>query len=303
MSNQADTVIPSLPSTITGNGLFTVNQVVPNSSSSFDDASSNPSTSYSYPLMDPAKLIGTITAPFMNVGIPAYISTLYNNVFNINNNLQNNIISVAQDDRKYPTSFAVQSYVQTQISGVQTINLSAPVAGSVNGSVYSVVTSLNNTLITSVPNVAKGFQYVTAGNQPGLISLFWMDTLANTPRVGTTKTVMFADPTYLTVDGADNLVFLYAGDNSTFVHMGANYKYYQFVYVGDFVTFVQAYNGTNWVWLVTNCMGVFSNSVNVKNTNITPSVGVNMPLPGSSILPRPGFSSMGNLEIPAPAPV
>ena len=83
----ADTVITSLP-TITGNGLFNVTNVVPNADGSFNPTSANPSTSYSYPLLEPAKLIGTTSAPFVNVAVPAYISTLYNNVYNINNNLE-----------------------------------------------------------------------------------------------------------------------------------------------------------------------------------------------------------------------
>ena len=78
MSNEADTILSSLP-TLTGTGIFSVSQVVPNGDSSFNASITNQSTSYSYPLMNPAKLIGTLTAPFMNVALPSYISTLYNN--------------------------------------------------------------------------------------------------------------------------------------------------------------------------------------------------------------------------------
>ena len=292
MSNLADTVISSLPSPIPGNGIFNVNLVVPDGS--FSASPSNPSTSYSYPLMDPAKLIGTVTAPFMNVGISSYITTLYNNVFNINNNLQNDIQAAAIDDRHYPTSFAVQTYVQSQIAGTQLLN-------NGSGNTYIVSTTVNNTLVQQVPNGSLGFQYVDANNQIQSISLLYMDTAPDEPRIGTTKTVMFADTTYLSTGSGPNqlikgdLIFLYAGDNSVFAHMGGYHKYYQFVYAGDFVTFVQAYNGTNWIWLVTSCMGVFSDTINVTGANINVATNSVVPLPGSTILPLPVSSSMGGV--------
>ena len=111
----ADQHIPSLP-TITGNGIFEVNNVVPHSTGSFEPHPNNPSNSYSYPLMDPAKLIGSASTPYMNVALPAYITTLYKNVYNINTNLTNDISGAAADDREYPSSYAVQQYVQSQIS-------------------------------------------------------------------------------------------------------------------------------------------------------------------------------------------
>ena len=299
-TNQFDAVVPSLP-VLTGNGIFNVQQVVPNADNSFSATSANPSTSYSYPLMDPAKLIGTITAPFMNVGIPAYITTLYNNVFNINRNLQNDISAIAEDNREYPTSFAVQSYVQSQIAGVQLINNNLPQAGSPNGNTYKVVTTLNNTLISVVPIISKAFQYSyidsLGASKTGLIALLYMDTTPNAPRVGATKTIMYADPKYLTdvEEGADYRVVLYAGDNSFFLYMGNLHKYYQFAYVGDNLSFVQAYNTVtqSWTWLVTSCMGVFSDSIDSPN-EIT-QIKEDVPIPGSTILPKPPASTFGGL--------
>ena len=266
LQNEADTILASLP-TLTGTGIFNVNVAVPNTDSSFAilPSSLNQSTSYSYPLMNPAKLIGTITAPFMNVALPSYISTLYNNVFNINNNLQNNIASAAIDDRRYPTSFAVQNYVQSQIAGTQLLSNQDN-----ENNVNIVVTTVNNTLIQQVPNASIGFQFVD-GSTNHLISLLTMDTRPDGPRVGTSKTVIYADTTYFNNGSGDNLIFLYAGDNSYFAHMGGLHKYYQFVYVGDFVSFIQSYSPVtqSWTWLVTNNMGVFSDTVNVSGANIS----------------------------------
>ncbi len=273
----SDTVIFSLP-TITGNGLFPVVNVVPNEESNFDTPSgTTQSNSYSYPLMDPAKIIGTTSAPYMPVAMPGYISTLYENVYNINNKLKNDISSAALDDRSYPTSYAVQQYVQSQVAGTQIIDGSttSPISNT-----YFVVTTLSNTLITNT-NPASGFSYTYNGNITP-ISLFWMDETKDSPRNGANKSVMFVDSGYLTdASGVPtgSLVFLYAGDNSFFINLGIKYKYYQFVYTGDFVTFVQAYNAPSdgWDWLVTGSMGLFSNTVVLSNGNISSNGSVKNP--------------------------
>jgi hypothetical protein len=257
----SDTVISSLPPTITGSGIFSVTQVVPNASGGLFAPMDNvaPSTSYSYPLMDPAKLIGTAGQPYMNAALPAYITTLYENTYKINENLKNSISTAAVDNREYPTSYAVQQYVQTQIAGTQTIN------GSSGNNTFTVNTTMANTLITSANSAAIGFSYIYNGASKS-ISLYWMDTSANAPRNGASKTVMFSAPNYLKDSNGvitGNLAFLYAGDGSNFLHLGSTYKYYQFVCRGDFLDFVQTYNldTEEWEWIVKDSMGVFSNTV------------------------------------------
>lgn len=255
-------VIPSLP-TITGNGFFQVTNVVPHSTGSFEPHPNNPSTSYSYPLMDPANLIGSPSTPYMNVALPAYITTLYRNVFELNTKLTNDISEAASNDREYPTSYAVQKYVQSQVSGTQIIN------GANN--THLVNTTMTNTLIQSAVSAAQGFTYVN-GDQSSTISIFWMDETTNLPRNGATKTVMFSATGYLTnLNGtpSGNLAFLYAGDDSYFVHLGQQYKHYQFVIRGDFLDFVQSYNAatSSWDWLVKDALGVFSNTIIVSSAS------------------------------------
>jgi hypothetical protein len=271
----SDTVLSSLP-TISGNGLFTVIQAL-DASGNFTEVT--PSTSYSYPLMDPAKLIGTAGQPYMNVALPAYITTLYQNTYKINENLKNTISTAAVDNREYPTSYAVQQYVQSQVSGTQIIN------GSGDGNTYHVNTTTANTLIQASNTAATGYNYSVGGNIK-FISLYWMDTSANASRNGASKTVMFSVSDYLKNEDDDtitgNLAFLYAGNNSNFVHMGVNYKYYQFVIRGDFLDFVQSYNSstTSWEWLVKDSLGVFSNSVSVTSpSTISDNAGSDMPIP------------------------
>lgn len=258
-------VIPSLP-TISGDGLFKVNVVVPTNDTPpklFEPSAGNQSTSYSYPLMDPAKLIGSHSNPYMNVALPAYITTLYKNVFNINTNLSNDISPAAIDDRTYPTSYAVQQYVQSQIAGTQLIN------GDNNTNLVNTTT--NNTIIQTAVASANGFLYVN-GESTSSISIFWMDESENKPRNGASKTVMFSAQNYLTNTGGSvsgNLAFLTAGEHSHFIHLGQPYKHYQFVTRGDFLDFIQSYNASSdsWDWLVKDCLGTFTNTITVCNDN------------------------------------
>jgi hypothetical protein len=199
----------------------------------------------------------------MNVALPAYITTLYRNVFELNTKLTNDISEAASNNREYPTSYAVQQYVQSQVSGTQIIN------GANN--THLVNTTMTNTLIQSAVSAAQGFTYVN-GDQSSTISIFWMDETTNVPRNGATKTVMFSATGYLTnLNGtpSGNLAFLYAGDDSYFVHLGQQYKHYQFVIRGDFLDFVQSYNAatSSWDWLVKDALGVFSNVISVSSAS------------------------------------
>ena len=276
----SDTVIPSLP-TISGNGLFSVTNAL-DASGNFTEVT--PSTSYSYPLMDPAKLIGTAGQPYMNVALPAYITTLYNNTYKINENLKNSISTAAVDNREYPTSYAVQQYVQSQVSGTQIINGSTLENG--NGNTYTVSTTTVNTIITTANSAAAGFTYTGLDGNPASIAVYWMDTGVNAPRNGASKTVMYSASNYLrdaSGNVTDDLAFLYAGNSSNFVHMGVNYKYYQFVIRGDFLDFIQSYNSStsSWEWIVKDSLGVFSNTITV-GSDIS-DANADMPTPASGI--------------------
>lgn len=275
-------VIPSLP-TLSGSGLFTVQDVVPTASGGlFAPAEGNiQSNSYSYPLMNPAAIIGTESQPYMNIALPAYISTLYENTYKINTNLKNTISTAAVDNREYPTSYAVQQYVQQQIAGTQTIN------GVSANNTYIVNTTMTNTVITTANTAGIGFTYSKPGFESlRTISMYWMDTSANAARNGATKTVMFSPENYLRDSSGNvtyNLAFLYAGDTSNFLNLGVNYKYYQFVARGDFLDFIQNYNtSTNsWEWMVKDSLGNFSNSINVGSA--ISDFNDSMPTPATGI--------------------
>lgn len=255
--------IQAQPKPLPSNGLFDVSVNV-TSSTFFTDSSNNTYSSY---ILTPAALVGTTSNPYLPVANGAYVATLYQNAFNINNNLQNDIAAAAVDNRQYPTSYAVQKYVQSQIAGTQILT-----NDSATG--YVVNTSVNNTVVSGVSNIAIAYTYipVSGSTSTSFIAQYNMDGSANAPRNGASKIVLYGDSTWATTANG-NLVFLYAGLNSNFVVGGQPFKYYQYVYTGDSVSFVCLYNNTlgSWSWLVTNYTGLFSNDINVNGTPIPTS--------------------------------
>jgi hypothetical protein len=251
----------SLPVPLPSNGIFDVNVNI--TDTEFSDPSNNNST-YSTYIIDPAELIGTVSAPYQPVANGAYIATLYQNCYNINNNLQNDISVAAIDNRQYPTSYAVQTYVQSQIAGTQIIDAS-------NTDII-VETTVNNTIVEKVNQNAVAYTYAYTTDASNTvtadIAVYTMDNTENDPRNGASKIVVFADSTFggSNAINTGDLVFLYAGDNGNFVYQGQQLKYYQFTYLGDNVSFVMLYNSTtsDWQWLVTEANSLFSDDINVS---------------------------------------
>ena len=267
MSNASVDAMTSLPVPLPSNGIFDVNVNI--TDTEFSDPSNNNST-YSTYIIDPANLIGTEQAPYQPVANGAYIATLYENCYNINNNLQNDISVAAIDNRQYPTSYAVQKYVQSQIAGTQIIDA--------NNQDIIVETTVNNTVVEKVNQNAVAYTYsyqppaqdgVLPAQVSADIAVYTMDNAENDPRNGASKIVVFADSTFGGANALQtgDLVYLYAGDNGNFVYQGQALKYYQFTYQGDNVSFVMLYNSTTstWQWLVTDCNSVFSSDINVSN--------------------------------------
>jgi len=262
MSDASVDAMTSLPVPLPSNGIFDVTVNI--TDTEFSDPSNNNST-YSTYIIDPAKLIGTEQAPYQPVANGAYIATLYENCYNINNNLQNDISVAALDNRQYPTSYAVQKYVQSQIAGTQIIDAT--------DQDIIVETTVNNTIAEKVNQnaVAYTYTYTTPGGAQvsADIAVYTMNTAENDARNGASKIVIFADSTFggaLALQTGD-LVYLYAGDNGNFVYQGEELKYYQFTYLGDNVSFVMLYNSTTstWQWLVTDCNSIFSSDINVSS--------------------------------------
>ena len=244
----------SLPTPIPSNGLF-----IPKTNIGATAFTGDTSTTYSSYILDPAQIIGSVDAPYIPISQPAYTATLYQNIFNINNNLQNDISGASIDNRAYPTSFAVQAYVQSQISGCQILDGTLPNSSDI------VNTTVVNTFVNTVNTNAYWGEYATEGGI-SFVAKYTIDGADNATRVGASKQVIFHCNAFLNEDTKTNLIFLDAGPTSSFIVGGVPLRYYQVTHVGDFITFIMTRNVNNdgWEFLVTGYQSVFSNTININ---------------------------------------
>lgn len=244
----------SLPKPIPSNGLFIPKTNIPATAFTGDT-----STTYSSYVLDPAQVIGSVDAPYIPISQPAYTATLYQNIFNINNNLQNDISDASVDNRAYPTSFAVQAYVQSQISGTQILD------ATLTNNSNIVNTTVVNTLVNTVNNTAYWGLYDIDGIS-NKVAKYTMDDAENATRVGASKQVIFHCNDFLNEDTKTNLIFLDAGPTGRFIVGGVPLRYYQVTHVGDFISFIMTRNVANdgWEFLVTGYQSVFSNTININ---------------------------------------
>jgi hypothetical protein len=243
MSITGKTIVDSMPPLV-GNGLPPVDVVF--SQTEFEPTS--PPTSYTDIISDTSKLVGSDECPYQPVANPNYVKVLYSNVYNINNSLTNDISGIADDNRMYPTAFAVQKYVQSQLTGIQIIDASA-------NNTNIVSTSFTNTIITELGSEANLYEY-SLDSISTSVYVYTMNPLENAPRVGASKQILLGVQEI--PDG--NLIYLYAGDGNAFVVAGKMYPWYQFTYIGAFVELTQIYKDGKWTFFINNYSSVFSGS-------------------------------------------
>ena len=291
----ADDVTASLPYQLLGKlpsgGIFTPTKNVADTGN--DQYTSTASNAYSDYVLGSAKLIGTFDSPYMPLALPAYIATLYKNIYNLNTNLLNDISSAtAPDDRTYPTCHAVQMYVQSQLSGIQSIG-NDPNEHPAQTSTAIVNTMQTNTVVYNqvIPSLYGNYLYTTPG--PGgttsehPIYVFAMDESANVPRTGASKQLMFqcSDNFFSPTDNEYPLMYLYAGANSFFVVNGVNQKLYQVTHVGDYLSFILLRNteDNGWNFMVTGFQSLFTNKIAASGriTPTTPTTPIMIPIMAS----------------------
>ena len=98
---------------VTANGLFdpSANVVL----NTFDTTTTVADSPFNDTLIGDASynLVGSERKPYLPIALPAYIPTLYKNVYDIQTHLKNEIGVNPTDNREYPTSYAVKRYVDT----------------------------------------------------------------------------------------------------------------------------------------------------------------------------------------------
>ena len=215
-------------------------------------------------VIDPTTVVGTESNPYLPINLPAYIPTLFSNVAQINKNLIDDLsVHINDDNRLYPTAWAVKSYVESQISGTQFLpynpmdsSANLPTndqlrSQSYNGTV-EMTTGVSNNFIVDFPPAKD----VSGNNLPRTTKLAFsgLDASGNISEIGNVYIYTLEPTMDVTRNGAKKMIMsnvkvtptsmltAYAGDYSWFVVGSTKYKYYQFTYVGDFFEMVQFIN-------------------------------------------------------------
>ena len=145
---------------LSATGLF--NAVV-NNVGDFDDVIVG-DLAFNATLLDAAGVVGKSTNPYLPSLLPAYIPTLYKNVFDIQSNLTNEIsldVDVS-DNRTYPTSFAVATYVQARLGGAQVLDASFTAVG-ILGTIPTTFLNYNGVLSTQTVNTGNLYTPISGG--------------------------------------------------------------------------------------------------------------------------------------------
>jgi hypothetical protein len=165
----------------------------------------------------------------------------------------------------------VSSGCITQVLGV------TPIGGVVINSDYNVDVGSNTTIISSInkeaTSVRASYTYINTSQDQidAAIAIYDMGAY-DIKEFGCSKTVMFTatnwvnetDSTGMERIDLGQLAFLYAGSNNYFMQNGQKSQFYQFLYIGDFVTFQMLTDGGGgWLFVVTNYNSSFTNTINV----------------------------------------
>ena len=260
MSTPEDTYTPqdALPATgvpATGNFQPVVN-IVPNTYNTESGVTDAP---YNRTLIGDSadNLVGSANKPYIAMALPAYIPTIYNNIFDIQMNLQDVIpLTDMPNNRVYPTSLAVKNYVASQLFGSETL---VPETGVTE----TVSTGLTTT--ACVANEATGSPNVTITNEDDktyYTTHFDIDDI-DSARNGATKNIICLTDLVNTSTKVYNMQIRLTG-NKFFVASGGVYKTYSFVAQGDSLTMLQFINTAEQnIFYVITYGGVFSDKVTV----------------------------------------
>ena len=98
---------------------------------------------------------------------------------------------------------------------------------------------------------------------------------------GCSKTVMFTAADWVNVNESTDvpkvdlgqLAFLYAGTGNYFLVNGSKQNFYQFSFIGDFVTFQMLPDtGGGWLFVVTNHTSILSTTISLNNAQASVNV-------------------------------
>jgi len=240
---------------LNGDGTFTPNtNIAPNA---FTEDSGSALT-YSDPHFNKVVLPGTVALPgtdenpYLPINLPAYVSTLFANVANIQGNLTDDLTPEIVNQRMYPTAKSVKEYVLNQLSGTESIENGSARSDSNNARGLEFVevksgssTGIASTGVTTSLIEPGGITNLTDadGNQVFVFKLGNVDSsrsgaqkeAVNTIDLTNVSVQLNAAPCVTTTDSSG----ISQIDWSYFSYMGQKYTTYQFVHTGDIVEFIQ----------------------------------------------------------------
>lgn len=259
MSNNEKTIQNALPlNGVDANGLFNpTNNVQPNKFNAPSSSTDSPyNTVYIGDTVD--TLVGSETVPYLPMALPAYIPTLYENIFHIQTNLKQKIEDTIVNEREYPTTIAVKSYVQSQLSGRETLTPSS--TGEV---------TISTVLTTSFLKASKtqGLNVGVRTNTEGktVYTTTYNINKIDTARDGSEKLCINISPLGAGTDPNNpddiyNLQILLE-DKQEFIVYGKSYKCYVPGCLGDGLKMVQYIKDDKDIFYVLSYGGVFKNEV------------------------------------------
>lgn len=256
---------------IPATGIFTaVQNIVDNT---FESKTGQTDPPYNQTLIGDSSdnVVGSFNNPYLPMALPAYIPTIYQNIYDVQTNLKDRIpIEDMSSNRLYPTSYAVKQYVQLQLFGSETL---VPNSGA---DTLIVATGLTTTALVANDentgnNVDVYLNYKDSSSNL-YVTHFGINEIPST-RQGATKNIIcltelgnqydasgnFKNEIYsmqidLTVPVTDPVTV----QNAYFLVAGTQYLIYRFAAKGDGVTMLQfKENGVDYFY-VTNYGGVFS---------------------------------------------
>lgn len=202
-------------------------------------------------------IVGSETTPYLPVALPAYIPTLYENMYYVQTNLKN-IISTTDtpDNREYPTSYAVKRYVASQLQGSEYLVPNVEFEEFIStGLTTSFLASSN---LTQSPNVETFTDTTT--NVTTFVTTFNMNTI-DSARSGAEKVCINTTPLGLVGETQNNVLQIVLNKASqAFIVNGKSYSCYVFSNLGDTLNMFQFINPNTGdeLFFVINYGGLFS---------------------------------------------
>jgi hypothetical protein len=166
-------------------------------------------------------LVGSPSRPYLPIALPAYIPTLYKNVYHIQTNLKNVIDPLnTVDNREYPTNYAVKKYVET--ASVEFLDPSSV------GAALQISTVISTSFISANDVVGPNVDLVTDNGVNTYTTSYKFDDIEDF-RHGAEKTII-CQSKLGEIDAANTyaLKIVLQGPN-VFLVQGTLYKTYEFI--------------------------------------------------------------------------